>query len=438
MDTLNIALVVLGGVVLVLGLFSGLIKNRLFISEPLIALCVGVLVGPLVFHVIDVANWGDQLTIFEQVARLTLAVSLMGVAIRLPNQYIVRYWKSVAIMLLVIMPLMWLVSGMLTYLLLPAVSLWVALLIGAVVTPTDPVVASSIVTGDLAEENIPGRVRHILSAESGSNDGLAFPLVMLPILILTRPTGEAVMHWLSYTLLWEVIGAVLLGGIIGYGAGHLQQWAQRTFSSSMERSSLLTVTLALALVVLGLVKLLGSDGILAVFAAGITFNMVVQGQEKARQENTQEVVKRFFDLPIFVLLGMALPWEQWLNLGWSGLLLVVAILLLRRLPAVLLFYRGVGQLAYLRDALFTGWFGPIGVAALFYATLGMHETQLGIVWDVGTLVITASLVVHGLSATPLTMLYGKVDQRKQQEQQSARVASSSGVKQGNQPLAEHH
>jgi NhaP-type Na+/H+ or K+/H+ antiporter len=312
----------------------------------------------------------------------------------------------------------------------------VALLIGAVVTPTDPVVASSIVTGDLAEENIPGRVRHILSAESGSNDGLAFPLVMLPLLFLTRPEG-ALTHWLSYTLLWEVLGAVVLGAAIGYAAGHAQRWARQTFQDKMERTSLLTITLALSLCVLGLVKLLGSDGILAVFAAGLALNMVVQRQEEARQERTQEVVKRFFDLPVFVLLGIALPWQQWLDLGWNGLLLVVAILLLRRLPVVLLLYRAVGQLPRLRDALFTGWFGPVGVAALFYAALAVHETNNNLIWVVGSLVICSSLLVHGLSATPLTMLYGRVAQHDGQ-QQSSSVRSDSGMKQAQQPVVEHH
>jgi NhaP-type Na+/H+ or K+/H+ antiporter len=332
------------------------------------------------------------------------------------------------------------VSGLLTYWLVAA-PIWVALLVGAVVTPTDPVVASSIVTGDTAEKNIPGRVRHILSAESGSNDGLAFPIVMLCILFLTRPTGEAITHWLTYTLLWEVLGAIVIGAIIGYAVGQLQNWAQRTFPSGMERMSLLTVTLALSLTVLGAVKLIGSDGILAVFAAGLAFNIVVRGQEKAHEEQTQEVVKRFFDLPIFVLLGMALPWQEWLGLGWSGLLLLVAILLLRRLPAVLLLYRGIGQLPLLRDALFTGWFGPVGVAALFYAMLSLHETQTSLPWVIGSLVITGSLVVHGLSATPLTMLYGKVAQRseEQQQQKTSQVGSGSGMQQGQQhPAAEHH
>jgi NhaP-type Na+/H+ or K+/H+ antiporter len=287
-----------------------------------------------------------------------------------------------------------------------------------------------------------GRSASVIVVTGKSNcrlTGLAFPLVMLPILFLTRTEGAegAITHWLTYTLLWEVLGAVVIGAAIGYAAGHAQHWAQRTFQDKMERISLLTVTLALSLCVLGLVKLIGSDGVLAVFAAGLALNTVLQGQEEARQERTQEVVKRFFDLPVFVLLGMALPWQQWFSLGWSGLLLVMALLLLRRLPVVLLLYRAVGQLPRLRDALFTGWFGPVGVAALFYATLAVRETATDIVWVVGSLVICSSLLVHGLSATPLTMLYGRVAQHDQ-SQPSAPFGNNAGAKQGHLPVTDHH
>lgn len=90
---------------------------------------------------------------------------------------------------------MWVVSSGLVYWLMD-VDFWVAVLIGAVVTPTDPVLASTIVTGTFAEEHLPGHVRHLLSAESGINDGLAYPFVFLPLLLLTRPPGEAVFRWL--------------------------------------------------------------------------------------------------------------------------------------------------------------------------------------------------------------------------------------------------
>ena len=159
--------------------------------------------------------------------------------------------------------------------------------------------------------------------------------------------------------------------------------------------------------------MLGLDGVLAVFVAGIAFNVVAsRGPEEStdaleRKGRLQEAVTRFFDLPIFVLLGMALPWEGWLELGWGGLALAVAVLLLRRLPGMLALRPLLGQVRGRADALFMGWFGPIGAAALYYATLGLRETGTEEVWVVGSLAICASVLAHGITATPLTALYGR-------------------------------
>jgi NhaP-type Na+/H+ or K+/H+ antiporter len=299
---------------------------------------------------------------------------------------------------------MWLSSGLLVYLIL-GLPFWEAMLLAAVITPTDPVVSTSIVTGKVAERNLPGRIRNLISAESAANDGLAYPFVLLPILILTKPPGEALLHWLTKTLLWEVAFSVLLGAIIGYIAGRLLLWAEA--KQTIEKPSFLAYTVALSLAVLGGVKLLGSDGILAVFAAGTVFSMVVGGSDRAEEEGVQEAVDRFFTLYIFVLLGLALPWEKWLELGWGGLLLAVAVLLLRRLPALLLLRPFLPQLRGIQDALFVGWFGPIGVAALFYAFLSLRKTGLESAWVVGSLIICASIFVHGLTAVPFAQLYRK-------------------------------
>jgi NhaP-type Na+/H+ or K+/H+ antiporter len=97
-----------------------------------------------------------------------------------------------------------------------------------------------------------------------------------------------------------------MGALIGYIAGRLLVWAEA--KQSIEKQSFLAYTLAISLFVQGFVKLLGSDGILAVFVAGIAFDMVVGGSVSAEEENVQEAVDRFFTIYIFVLLGLALPW----------------------------------------------------------------------------------------------------------------------------------
>jgi NhaP-type Na+/H+ or K+/H+ antiporter len=406
LNALYVSLAAIGGLLLLLGMLGGLLKERTPVSEPLIALIAGVLIGPSALGLLDLADLGNQALILEEAALVTLGVALVGVALRLPVGYASSNWRLLVVLLGILMPLMWIVSGLLVYLIV-GLHFGVAVLIGAIITPTDPVVASSIVAGGVAERNLPSPLRCAISAESGFNDGLALPFVVLPVLVLTEPPREVLGHWLTHTVLVEIVGGAVVAALMGYAAGKTLRWAER--KETMERTSLLTVSLALSLTVLGVTELLHLNGVLAAFVAGIVFNFAGSSDAKESQEDIQEAISRFFDLPIFVLLGMALPWEEWLELGWSGLLLVAAVLLLRRLPAVLALRPLLGPLrGKTKDVLFLGWFGPVGAAALYYAAFSFRETSIEVVWTVGSLVICASLLVHGVSATPLTKLYGRL------------------------------
>ncbi len=398
LSALYVSLAAIGGLLLLLGMLGGLLKERTPVSEPLIALIAGVLIGPAALGLLDLANLGNQTLILEEAALVTLGVALVGVALRLPVGYSSGNWRLLFVLLGLVMPLMWVAGGLLAYLIL-GVPFWVAVLIGAIVTPTDPVVASSIVGGGVAERNLPARLRHAISSESGFNDGLALPFVVLPVLVLTEPRGEVLGHWLTHTILLEIGAGAALAALIGYLAGKTLRWAER--KETMEHSSLLTISLALSLTVLGVTELLHLNGVLAAFVAGIVFNFAGSSDAKESQEEIQEAISRFFDLPIFVLLGMALPWQGWLELGWRGPLLVVAVLVLRRLPAVLALRPLLGPLRVrTKDVLFLGWFGPIGAAALYYAAFSFRETGVEEAWVVGSLIICASVLVHGVSATP--------------------------------------
>ena len=123
------------------------------------------------------------MTILEQVARLTITFSVLGAALRIPRTYFSDQIKAMGTLLGPGQVIMASVSGLLACFLL-GVPFWVAMLVGAILTPTDPVLASTIVTGERAKDNIPGRIRHMLSAESGANDGGAYPLVFLSIFMI--------------------------------------------------------------------------------------------------------------------------------------------------------------------------------------------------------------------------------------------------------------
>jgi NhaP-type Na+/H+ or K+/H+ antiporter len=403
-NQLNIALTAISLLILVVGLISKPIRQS-YVSDGVIALVVGILLSPDALGWLDVTTWwGNRETFIEEAARLTVAIGLMGVALRVPRGYVSRQWKSLAVVLGLVMLLMWVISGLLVYWLFD-LPFWVAMLIGAIVTPTDPVVSTSIVTGVVAQENIPDRLHHFISTESGLNDGLAYPFVLLPILLLTRSPGEALTHWLLNSVLWGVGAAVVVGALLGYGTGRLLNWSEE--KEIIERTSVLAYTVALSLLAVAVVHLMGSDGILAVFVAGLSFDGIVNIKRREESENIQEAVERFFTLPIFLLLGLILPWQDWFQLGWKGLLLVIAILLLRRLPAVLALRPLIKPLHGLSDALFVGWFGPIGIAALFYSHLALGRTGIREVWTISSLLIVASILVHGMTATPLSRLYGK-------------------------------
>ncbi|KUG21033.1 sodium/hydrogen exchanger [hydrocarbon metagenome] len=169
----------------------------------------------------------------------------------------------------------------------------------------------------------------------------------------------------------------------------------------------LAFAVALTLFALGTVRLLGSEDLLAVFAAGLALDYVLSAGERTEEENIVEAINSFFTLPIFTLIGLVLPWGAWLRIGWAGVLLAVAVLLLRRLPILALVRTRIGGLHSGADVLFLEWFGPTGVAALYYASYSLPITGLEEVWIVGSLILSISIVLHGLSSTPFALWYGR-------------------------------
>ncbi|QJR80532.1 sodium:proton antiporter [Alteromonas pelagimontana] len=404
MHEFNIGLLVIAASALVLGLLSKPLK-RIGLPDAFTLLLLGIVLGPTGIGLLDPAKWGKEMVILEQVARLALAIGLMGIAMRLPRSYIFHHWRSLSVLLLVGMVFMWLCSSALTGWIL-GLPMGAALLIGAAVTPTDPVVASSVVTGNVAKENLPAYLRRIISSESGANDGLAFIFVMVGVFVLTLPPGESMTMHVLEVIVGDVLVALVIGVVIGYAVGFALRKAEE--KKVIEQSSMLMITTALALMTLAAVKLMGSDGILAVFVAGLAFDCQVNASERQEEERVVEGVDRFFTSPIFILLGLMIPVNEWLSLGWPALALIVAILLFRRLPLLLLLGGRMRDLPSKLDGGFAGWFGPIGVAALYYAALAHHKTDVTELWPVVSLLVVSSIVVHGLTAMPFSHLYRRL------------------------------
>lgn len=119
-------------------------------------------------------------------------------------------------------------------------------------------------------------------------------------------------------------------------------------------------------------------------------------------------MNQFFTLPIFALVGLALPVDQWGMLGRHGILLALAVILFRRLPAFFLMKPWMFSLPHRRDILFAGWFGPIGVSAVLYALVGAGRTGHDEVWTIVSLVVCTSIAVHGVTELPFMKWYRSV------------------------------
>ncbi len=401
MTELHLSYGLVAAVAVVLAMASRRMRD-LPISEPLVALGLGVLVGPYVLGLVDLSDPIRDVTLLEG-SRLIVAISVMGAALRFPASRLRQVARPTLILLVVVMPLSAAIAGASALLL--GLPLALAALVGACLCPTDPVLAGSIASGKPAEKDIPQRVRHTMSVESGLNDGLALPLVGVAIAVvlpMTTPGAEA------GRLAWEVAGALVIGGVAGALAGLGVRVATR--DGDLEPAPDLILTLLLAVAVLGLGRAASTDGILGVFVAGTVYNVLVTGEEREPQQGIDEAVNRYLSLPLFFLLGVVLPWEDWWSFGALGVLAVVLILLLRRLPLVLGLTRVLGLRP--RESVFLGWFGPMGASSIFYLA---HAMDQGVTdprfYAAGTLVVAASIVAFGVTSSPGRKLYARVSRR---------------------------
>ncbi|MBB1040525.1 MULTISPECIES: cation:proton antiporter [unclassified Dietzia] len=391
MSTLDLLLATVGALGVVIVALSARL-HRWPVSEPLLALGAGIVLGPVVMGLLEVPDIVADPSTLHHGAEILLAISVMGVALRYPFSAIRRHWRRLTLLLVVVMPAMALIST--------GLAIWalglpfaLALLFGTAICPTDPVLSSAAVTGDAAERDLPEDNRQLLSLESGANDGLALPLVVAALAVATPLTaGQAALE-----IGWQILGALVLGVLAGVSAAKALHFSERHHTA--ENGPILMFTLLLALLVLGGSGLLGVNGVFAAFVSGLAFNLASVGHERQLEVEIDEAINQFAVLPFFLVLGAMLPWDQWAGLGWGAVVLTAAVLVLRRPPVLLVLMRPLGL--RVRDAAFLGWFGPVGVAAVFYLTeeasrAGADPLLLG----VGTLVVVASTLAHGVSAAP--------------------------------------
>jgi sodium/hydrogen antiporter len=297
---------------------------------------------------------------------------------------------------------MWASTALGAHLLL-GLGLLPALLLGAVLTPTDPVVASTLVEGPIAKRNLPRWLRRSLQLESGANDGLALVFVLVPLLAIAWPGASAA------AVVAEAGKQVALAVVLGAGIGAATGWVVDRVEAGEDASTgfLLISALAMGLLALGAVHGLGGTGVLGSFVAGVTFGLTVRRRDAERLEEVQNAFERLLVVPVFLLLGALLPFSGWAQLGWGGAGFALWVLLVRRPLPTALALAPTGTPT--GGQVFLGWYGPLGVAALYYLAFvdRWGLTEYDRLFAAGTLAVATSVLAHSVTATPGVRAYGR-------------------------------
>ena len=364
-------------------------------------LCVGLGVGLFSSGLLDFdpnpRTW-DVVT--ERLAELVVIVSLMGAGLKLDRPLSLRGWSSTWRLLGIAMPL--------TILATLALGVWglgfslaMAMLLAASIAPTDPVLAAEVQVGP-PRKGDGNEVRFGLTSEAGLNDALAFPFVHLAILAAAGglTSFAAFGEWFAVDVLWKLLAGAGMGYLIGRGFGFLTFHSRKAGLSRLGDG---LVGVSATFITYALTELVHGYGFLAVFVCGLT----IRAWERDHHFHDElhhftELTERLLMMLVLVLFGGALA--QGLLSALSGidmLIGLVLILVVRPLAGLLAM---LGSAHPWRERALLSFFGIRGVGTIYYIAYGINHGEFGDserLWGMVGFVIVSSIIIHGISATPL-------------------------------------
>lgn len=419
------------GMLLILATLGRSFIARLPLSSAMLYLAVGYGLGPEGLGMIRLHPLHDA-DIILRMTEIAVLISLFSAGFKLELPLKNRGWR-VPVQLATLSMLVTVGCITLAGVLLLDLPIGAALLLGAILAPTDPVLASDVQVADPTDSD---PLRFGLTGEGGLNDGTAFPLLMLGLGWLSlHELGQGAWRWWTIDVVWAITGGLLIGYALGLATGRTVLYLRTYHREALGADEFIAIGLiALAY---GIALLCHSYGFLAVFAAGLalsraqhgmiklpaaappTANEVIPGQseETSPQQMMNAVdsfnsqLERFAEVAIVLVLGALLGHVQ---LQWHMLWFIPLLFLLIRPLAVWVGLIGTGVTPRRRGLM--AWFGIRGIGSLYYLAYAIHQgleqalaQQL---LSITVAVVVASIVVHGISVTPLMMWYEKRRKRR--------------------------
>ncbi|WP_408958240.1 cation:proton antiporter [Natrinema sp. 74] len=416
----------IGLVIIALALLGTAVLPRLLEHRPLSFPIIYVTLGFFLFASVPGApalNPIENADLTERITELVVIVSLMGAGLKLDRRFTLQNWSATWRLLGIALPLTagltailaWRVLG-----LLPAT----AILLGAVLAPTDPVLASGIDAGapltELEEEMDPryqwGTVRFSLTSEAGFNDGLAFPLTNLAIAVAGATVAESgvwLLDWFLVDVLYKIGVGTGLGYIIGLAMARVlfRLPPSESVADMMGRGEEVMAgveALATTFIAYGITEQLAGYGFIAVFVAALTLrHFEWEHDYYVELHDFAVIVERLLMAAVLVLFGGAIAGGLLTPLTWvQGLLGIALIVVIRPIAGILSF---VGTDASWPERAVIAFFGIRGIGSFYYlshalAEAAFEEVELLIaaeeLWAIIGFVVLLSIVVHGISSSP--------------------------------------
>ena len=392
-------LIVIALCIVFYGAFSGRLAKSV-ISAPMIFMLAGLVAGQAGFGLIhiDIEN-----EVLEGFGELTLGFILFADAASTNSRNLIRESRIPQRLLLVSLPLTILFGTAVAIGMFPNLSWQECALIAAILAPTDAALGYAVVTS----KEVPERIRQGILVESGFNDGLALPAVLLFAALAFSAMGEeaqGVGYWINFAVSQIFIG-VLVGIVIGAVLGKLIHYADGKGWIAHEFRNLTCIGVAI-LTLLG-AHLVGGNGFIAAFTGGLIFGSFCK-QRAGSLTNFVEEEGQLFSLIIFFFFGAALlPAAMGYFTTYCVLYALLSLTIIRMGPTALSL---VGLKLKWPSQLFIGWFGPRGLASILFLLIAVEHEEMGRLSEIEAIVyvtVFLSVILHGATASPLSSLYGK-------------------------------
>jgi len=348
----------------------------------------------------------------QRLSELVVIVSLMGAGLKIDRVIGVRRWAVTWRLLGIAMPITMVIVGFLAWGVM-GFGIAAALLVAAVLAPTDPVLASDVQVsgpGEGGEDD----ARFALTSEAGLNDGLAFPFVYLAIALTAASFGIGdLVHWVARDLVWKTLLGVSAGYAIGRGLGHLT--FQLPNRANISRTGDGFVALAVTFLAYGIAEMLGGYGFLAVFVSALALRNASRDHKyHERLHGFAEEAERLLMMALLVLFGGMITYGGLLApFDWRMLLFVAGVLLVARPAAGMISLSG-SKLPW-REKLVISFFGIRGMGSIYYLAFAFNHAaffdQRGL-WAVVGSIVLASILLHGITMTPALQLLDRWQRNK--------------------------